>query len=336
MRVRDSAFLFPAHTPELNPDEQVWNEIKHRRIGRQPVKNKLDLKRRLDNALRALQAFPERMRFFFQLPDTQGDAMNDSTNHQKYLRMVDTIVGVRGKKVLEVGGCSPVELLNKFGPNSWTCINMDDYSVREFNKQAERLNKKYSAIFSDINSFDMNDCYDLTYSINAFEHIHDLENAIERMYQATRWGGYLFALFGPIWSSDVGHHLSIPTEDGKGLHFYEGVLFPWEHLTSQPEEIGLRLEKLYGTATAEKAITYIYSYPDLNRLSEHNYLSIFKECSFNTVILVRNRSGVPPKVPYATNTREILIILKKGRVGSFEKLIVLLKCALAYLSDRVL
>jgi transposase len=64
-------FFFPAHTPELNPDEPVWNEIKHRRIGRQPVKNKLDLKRRLDTALHALQAVPERVRSFFQLPDTQ-------------------------------------------------------------------------------------------------------------------------------------------------------------------------------------------------------------------------------------------------------------------------
>ena len=71
-------FFFPAHTPELNPDEQVWNEIKHRRIGRQPVKNKLDLKRRLDAALRALQAFPERVRSFFQLPDTQYAAIPES------------------------------------------------------------------------------------------------------------------------------------------------------------------------------------------------------------------------------------------------------------------
>jgi transposase len=71
-------FFFPAHAPELNPDEQVWNEIKHRQIGRQPVKNKLDLRRRLDAALRALQAFPERVRSFFHLPDTQYAAIPES------------------------------------------------------------------------------------------------------------------------------------------------------------------------------------------------------------------------------------------------------------------
>jgi transposase len=77
-RTRIRLCFFPAHTPELNPDEQAWNEIKHRQIGRQPVKNKLDLKQRLDAALGALQALPERVRSFFQLPDTQYAAIPES------------------------------------------------------------------------------------------------------------------------------------------------------------------------------------------------------------------------------------------------------------------
>ena len=38
-------FLFPKHSPELNPDEQVWCDVKDKKIGRQPVKNKSDLKK---------------------------------------------------------------------------------------------------------------------------------------------------------------------------------------------------------------------------------------------------------------------------------------------------
>ena len=34
-------FFLPRHSPEYNPDEQVWNEIKVNQIGKQPVKNKL-------------------------------------------------------------------------------------------------------------------------------------------------------------------------------------------------------------------------------------------------------------------------------------------------------
>ncbi|MBK8537453.1 MAG: transposase [Candidatus Competibacteraceae bacterium] len=31
-------FFLPTHSPELNPDEQVWNEVKHRQLGKQPIR----------------------------------------------------------------------------------------------------------------------------------------------------------------------------------------------------------------------------------------------------------------------------------------------------------
>jgi transposase len=71
-------FFFPTHSPELNPDEQVWNEIKHRRLGKQPIKNKPDLKKRLRSALKSLQRKAERIRSFFQLPDTRYAAVPES------------------------------------------------------------------------------------------------------------------------------------------------------------------------------------------------------------------------------------------------------------------
>lgn len=56
----------------------MQQSLKHRQIGRQPVHNKLDLKQRLDSALRALQTLPERGRSFFQLPDTQYATLPES------------------------------------------------------------------------------------------------------------------------------------------------------------------------------------------------------------------------------------------------------------------
>ena len=57
----------------MNPDEQVWNEIKNHRIGKQPVENKNDLKKRLYSALRSVQKNTGRILSFFQLPATQSD-----------------------------------------------------------------------------------------------------------------------------------------------------------------------------------------------------------------------------------------------------------------------
>jgi transposase len=71
-------FFFPPHAPELNPDEQVWNEIKHRQVGKQPIKSKPDLKKRLHSALKSLQQKADKIRSFFQLPDTDYAAIPDS------------------------------------------------------------------------------------------------------------------------------------------------------------------------------------------------------------------------------------------------------------------
>jgi len=63
-------FFLPKRAPEFNPDEQVWNEIKNNRIGKQPVKNKVDLMGRLILALDSLKQNTQRIISFFHLPDT--------------------------------------------------------------------------------------------------------------------------------------------------------------------------------------------------------------------------------------------------------------------------
>lgn len=64
-------FYLPTYSPERNPDEHVWEEIKDKRLGRQPIKNKKDLKARLHSALKSLQHHTERVKSFFRLPETQ-------------------------------------------------------------------------------------------------------------------------------------------------------------------------------------------------------------------------------------------------------------------------
>lgn len=63
--------LLPAYSPERNPDEHVWEEIKDKKLNRQSIKNKRDLKQRVVSALRTLQQFKQRVLSFFKLPETQ-------------------------------------------------------------------------------------------------------------------------------------------------------------------------------------------------------------------------------------------------------------------------
>jgi len=48
-------YFLPGYSPEMNPDEQVWNIVKSKKVGRKSVKNKSELKRKVDSALRSLQ-----------------------------------------------------------------------------------------------------------------------------------------------------------------------------------------------------------------------------------------------------------------------------------------
>jgi len=64
-------FFLPGYAPELNPDEQVWNEVKYRRVGRRSPRTKEQLRRLLNSSLFALQRLPKLIQSFFQLPGTR-------------------------------------------------------------------------------------------------------------------------------------------------------------------------------------------------------------------------------------------------------------------------
>ncbi len=69
-------FFLPKHSPELNPDEHVWEEVKDKRLGKQPIQHKRDLKERLQSTLHSLQRRAKRIISFFHLPDTQYAAVD--------------------------------------------------------------------------------------------------------------------------------------------------------------------------------------------------------------------------------------------------------------------
>jgi transposase len=68
-------FLLPGYSPELNPDEQVWNHVKNRGIGRASIPSRDDLHRRVTRRLHSLQRQPRLVQSFFQLPDTRYAAV---------------------------------------------------------------------------------------------------------------------------------------------------------------------------------------------------------------------------------------------------------------------
>jgi transposase len=62
-------FVLPAYSPQLNPDEWVWKNIKHDRVGRTSVTGPDEFKSLIIGALRRLQKLPHIIRAFFADPD---------------------------------------------------------------------------------------------------------------------------------------------------------------------------------------------------------------------------------------------------------------------------
>jgi transposase len=64
-------FLLPPYSPELNPDEYVWNHLKNNCIGRIVTTSKPQLRKVVVNHLRKLQKMPAMIMSFFQSPTTR-------------------------------------------------------------------------------------------------------------------------------------------------------------------------------------------------------------------------------------------------------------------------
>jgi transposase len=64
-------FLLPPYSPELNPDELVWNDVKNNGVARAVITKRQDLKRAVFGRLRYLQKTPRHVRSFFQTPEAK-------------------------------------------------------------------------------------------------------------------------------------------------------------------------------------------------------------------------------------------------------------------------
>lgn len=62
-------FVLPAYSPQLNPDEWVWKNIKHDRVGRTTPRTAEEFKATVTAALHRLQKLPTLIRAFFADPD---------------------------------------------------------------------------------------------------------------------------------------------------------------------------------------------------------------------------------------------------------------------------
>lgn len=63
-------FFLPPYSPELNPDERVWNDVKNNAVGRKSIASPEQLKNTVISHLRMIQKSPERVKAYYNSKTT--------------------------------------------------------------------------------------------------------------------------------------------------------------------------------------------------------------------------------------------------------------------------
>jgi len=69
-------FFLPSYSPDLNPDELVWNHLKHHKVGKAMVTGPDQFHRTIQSALRSLQRLPRIVASFFRHPELHYTIMD--------------------------------------------------------------------------------------------------------------------------------------------------------------------------------------------------------------------------------------------------------------------
>ena len=68
---RFQLFLLPPYSPELNPDERVWNDLKNNAIGKKAIIIPQQLRSAVISYLRFIQKTPDRVRSYYNNESTK-------------------------------------------------------------------------------------------------------------------------------------------------------------------------------------------------------------------------------------------------------------------------
>jgi SAM-dependent methyltransferase len=137
--------------------------------------------------------------------------------------------------------------------------------------------------------------FDAIVSMDAFEHIPKFSTMLDRTYNALRPGGKLLAMYSPIWSSHIGHHLWGVTDKAGRTYYIESSPIPkWGHLLMRPHEMYRYLLDHTDPEAADEIVYRVYHSDILTRLFYDDFVAYFAASRFESVDLRKYIPDVDP------------------------------------------
>ncbi len=212
----------------------------------------------------------------------------------------ESLCGIRGRHVLEIGGQLSRRFVRAAQPASWTAIDLEPTEVPG--------DPFYKVLQGDAAALPLPEqSASLVFSSSAFEHIDRLGEALSEMYRVLKPGGLVYSDFSPIWSSVEGHHLRGAARSALRR---AGIwpLAPWAHLVLSRREMRALLGRSLSSKEVRTVERWLYRRKSLNRLFYEDYIYLFHSSPLR-VVRVDRRTGEQPDA----KTRRLLARRQPGR-----------------------
>ena len=167
------------------------------------------------------------------------------------------------------------------------------------------------------------DSFGAIFSVAVFEHLTEFERGLAEMHRLLVAGGRVYAAFGPIWSSSLGHHVTA-SADGIELRHDDPRLNPiadHSHLLLSADEMRRQIAARFTPAVADAAVHRIYIANTLSRLFYEDYLAAFAASPFRVLKVTTDEEAVPAERLAALrsaypgravfNVRNVVCVLEK-------------------------
>jgi SAM-dependent methyltransferase len=215
--------------------------------------------------------------------------------HLAILAYIDENFGLKGKRVLELGGSNiPREIIiDDFGVKQYIGVDYIESWWPDPNHKKETvipmgdLLKVFSSdepyfIFSgsvnDLPDDFLSDKFDIIISFSSIEHFNDIPLMLKKAHNVLKKGGYYFATSEPVWSSGKGHHFWISPD----YNFQVTSDFDFAHLLYSKEEF---LEKFKSKREIDVVAEKIYDWDGINRLFYKDIESAVYSSDFSNKVI---------------------------------------------------